>query len=93
VVLQVRRFLDRKIWAHLTPFKGIIGASICYPMDMVKTRLQNQKTLPGGQRLYNNSIDCFKKILQAEGPRGLYRGLPAQLVSDFPSTYAIFLFK
>jgi len=63
---------------------GITGATICYPMDMVKTRLQNQRSLPGDQKVYKHSLDCFKKILAAEGPRGLYRGLPAQLVGITP---------
>jgi len=65
-------------------FAGIVGATICYPMDMIKTRLQNQKSVPGVERMYNNSLDCFKKILKAEGARGLYRGLPAQLVGITP---------
>jgi solute carrier family 25 aspartate/glutamate transporter 12/13 len=60
---------------------GIIGACCTFPLDMVKTRLQNQKSLPGEAKMYNNAIDCFKKIIAKEGIRGLYRGLPAQLVS------------
>jgi len=63
---------------------GIVGATTCYPMDMIKTRLQNQKTLPGAQRMYANTVDCFRKILAREGVRGLYRGLPAQLVGITP---------
>jgi len=63
---------------------GIVGATTCYPMDMIKTRMQNQKSLPGGQRMYANTVDCFKKIVAREGVRGLYRGLPAQLVGITP---------
>lgn len=59
---------------------GIIGACCTYPLDMVKTLLQNQKTLPGGQRQYNGVVDCFLKIFRKDGIRGLYRGLPTQLV-------------
>jgi len=61
---------------------GIIGASICYPLDMIKTRLQNQRS--GGTVLYKNTVDCFIKILQYEGFRGLYKGLPAQLIGIAP---------
>eukprot|EP01114_Cavostelium_apophysatum_P022698 TRINITY_DN8300_c0_g1_i1.p1 TRINITY_DN8300_c0_g1~~TRINITY_DN8300_c0_g1_i1.p1 ORF type:complete len:301 (+),score=60.32 TRINITY_DN8300_c0_g1_i1:143-1045(+) len=60
---------------------GIIGACSTYPLDMVKTRMQNQKT---GEKLYNNSLDCFRKIIRADGIRGLYRGLPAQLIGITP---------
>jgi len=60
---------------------GIIGACCTYPLDMVKTRMQNQKA---SQKLYNSSLDCFRKIIKADGIRGLYRGLPAQLVGITP---------
>ncbi|ODV57837.1 citrin, partial [Ascoidea rubescens DSM 1968] len=58
---------------------GIIGATMVYPIDLVKTRMQNQRT-----RLYKNSIDCFVKIITKEGPRGLYQGLGPQLVGVAP---------
>jgi len=60
---------------------GIIGACSTYPLDMVKTRMQNQKS---SQKVYNSSIDCFKKIIKADGVRGLYKGLPAQLIGITP---------
>ncbi|EGV65871.1 mitochondrial carrier, partial [Yamadazyma tenuis ATCC 10573] len=34
--------------------------------------------------LYDNSIDCFKKIIKNEGFKGLYSGLAAQLVGVAP---------
>ena len=42
--------------------------------------MQNQRTTVVGQILYNNSIDCVKKILKNEGFLGFYRGLGPQLV-------------
>ncbi|PRP79405.1 hypothetical protein PROFUN_05294 [Planoprotostelium fungivorum] len=60
---------------------GIIGACSTFPLDMVKTRMQNQR---GAVRQYNGVLDCFRKIIAAEGVRGLYRGLPAQLVGITP---------
>ncbi len=63
---------------------GIIGACCTYPLDLIKTRLQNQKTLPGGERMYAGVVDCFTKVFRADGFRGLYRGLPAQLVGIAP---------
>jgi len=61
---------------------GIIGACCTYPLDMVKTKMQNQRT--SNKQIYANSIDCFRKIFGAEGIRGLYRGLPAQLIGITP---------
>jgi len=63
---------------------GIIGACCTFPLDMVKTRMQNQRNLPGQAKMYNNVLDCFRKIIQREGVAGLYRGLPAQLVGITP---------
>ena len=42
--------------------------------------MQNQRSTVVGQMLYNNSIDCAKKIFRNEGFLGFYRGLGPQLV-------------
>ncbi|KAG2022896.1 carnitine/acyl carnitine carrier [Coprinopsis cinerea AmutBmut pab1-1] len=63
---------------------GAFGATIVYPIDMVKTRMQNQRSTVVGQMLYKNSIDCAKKILRNEGFFGFYRGLGPQLVGVAP---------
>ena len=46
-----------------------------YPIDLVKTRMQNQRAVSAGERMYKNSFDCFFKVLRNEGFRGLYRGM------------------
>merc|ERR1719334_1547116 len=53
---------------------GIIGVSCVFPLDLVKTRLQNQKVGPNGEKLYSSMLDCFKKTFKAEGYFGMYRG-------------------
>ncbi|EKG16646.1 Calcium-binding EF-hand [Macrophomina phaseolina MS6] len=63
---------------------GAFGAFMVYPIDLVKTRMQNQRSSRPGERLYNNSIDCFKKIIRNEGVRGLYAGVLPQLVGVAP---------
>lgn len=60
---------------------GAVGATAVYPIDLVKTRMQNQRE---GQRLYASSRDCFQQIWKKEGPRGLYRGLVPQLIGVTP---------
>lgn len=59
---------------------GCIGATAVYPIDLVKTRMQAQKH----KALYDNSLDCFRKIIKKEGFKGLYSGLAAQLVGVAP---------
>lgn len=63
---------------------GAFGAFMVYPIDLVKTRLQNQRGAQVGSRLYNNSIDCFQKVVRNEGFRGLYSGVLPQLVGVAP---------
>ena len=53
------------------------------PVDVVKTRLQLDGA--GSQRLYRGSVDCARKLLKAEGPLALFKGLPPALFRQ--STY------
>jgi len=63
---------------------GIVGVSIVYPIDLVKTRLQNQNTT-SGEKLYKNMLDCFKKTYKAEGYLGMYRGECKTLCLGWPN--------
>ena len=53
---------------------GIIGVSVVFPLDLVKTRLQNQIVGPNGERMYKSMFDCFRKTYKAEGYFGMYKG-------------------
>lgn len=63
---------------------GAFGAFMVYPIDLVKTRMQNQRSSAPGHRLYDNSIDCFRKIVKNEGAKGLYAGVLPQLIGVAP---------
>ncbi|KAI9500753.1 mitochondrial carrier domain-containing protein [Coemansia spiralis] len=63
---------------------GGIGAAVVYPIDLVKTRMQNQRVAVVGEMMYKNSMDCFRKVIRNEGVLGLYRGLGPQLVGVAP---------
>ncbi|KAI5816504.1 mitochondrial carrier protein [Pyronema omphalodes] len=63
---------------------GAFGATMVYPIDLVKTRMQNQRSNLVGETLYKNSIDCFRKVLKNEGFKGLYSGLGPQLIGVAP---------
>ncbi|XP_042206783.1 calcium-binding mitochondrial carrier protein Aralar1-like isoform X1 [Homarus americanus] len=78
VLEQVYRFT-------LGAFAGAVGATAVYPIDLVKTRMQNQRTGSYiGELMYRNSFDCFKKVIRHEGVMGLYRGLVPQLIGVAP---------
>uniref|UniRef100_A0ACB8G0B0 Uncharacterized protein n=1 Tax=Sphaerodactylus townsendi TaxID=933632 RepID=A0ACB8G0B0_9SAUR len=87
--------LGRPIWLQaaesayrftLGSIAGAVGATAVYPIDLVKTRMQNQRTSGSvvGELMYKNSFDCFKKVLRYEGFFGLYRGLLPQLIGVAP---------
>uniref|UniRef100_A0ABD2WES0 EF-hand domain-containing protein n=1 Tax=Trichogramma kaykai TaxID=54128 RepID=A0ABD2WES0_9HYME len=64
---------------------GAVGATAVYPIDLVKTRMQNQRTGSFiGELMYKNSFDCCKKVIRHEGFFGLYRGLVPQLMGVAP---------
>jgi hypothetical protein len=77
VAEQVYRFV-------LGGIGGGAGATAVYPIDLVKTRMQNQRGSLAGEIMYKNSIDCFVKVVRHEGVLGLYRGLLPQLVGVSP---------
>ncbi|WVQ70836.1 hypothetical protein IAR50_000361 [Cryptococcus sp. DSM 104548] len=64
---------------------GGLGAFAVYPIDLVKTRLQNQRSTVVGEVLYRNAFDCVKKVYANEGGfRAFYRGVLPQLVGVAP---------
>ncbi|GAA5890335.1 hypothetical protein JCM8208_002783 [Rhodotorula glutinis] len=63
---------------------GALGATAVYPIDLTKTRMQNQRSKVVGELLYKNSLDCVKKVYKNEGFTGFYRGLPPQLIGVAP---------
>ncbi|TPX30959.1 hypothetical protein SmJEL517_g05605 [Synchytrium microbalum] len=63
---------------------GALGASAVYPIDLVKTRMQNQRSGKVGSVFYTSYWDCFRTVARVEGARGFYRGLAPQLVGVAP---------
>lgn len=55
-----------------------------FPLDLVKTRLQNQQVGPGGEKMYNSMLDCFKKTYRSEGYFGMYRGSAVNILLITP---------
>uniref|UniRef100_A0A0S1MKM6 Uncharacterized protein n=1 Tax=Phakopsora pachyrhizi TaxID=170000 RepID=A0A0S1MKM6_PHAPC len=64
---------------------GVTELLCLYPLDVVKTRIQLQgKVEILGQENYTGMVDCFKKIIKAEGFGRLYRGLLPPLMLEAP---------
>ncbi|KAH7339000.1 mitochondrial carrier domain-containing protein [Rhizoctonia solani] len=88
VAQSQRGFLDGMLHSMysftLGGIAGSFGATVVYPIDLVKTRMQNQRSAVVGQMLYKNSFDCAAKVLRNEGFVGFYRGLGPQLIGVAP---------
>uniref|UniRef100_A0A8K9XUG1 Mitochondrial glutamate carrier 1 n=1 Tax=Oncorhynchus mykiss TaxID=8022 RepID=A0A8K9XUG1_ONCMY len=80
--------LDSQVSAGGLPAKlinggiaGLIGVSCVFPIDLAKTRLQNQQN---GSRLYTSMSDCLIKTIRSEGYFGMYRGSAVNLTLVTP---------
>ncbi|CAG11807.1 unnamed protein product, partial [Tetraodon nigroviridis] len=60
---------------------GIVGVTCVFPIDLAKTRLQNQRQ---GQMVYKNLMDCLVKTVRSEGYFGMYRGAAVNLTLVTP---------
>ncbi|XP_045626706.1 mitochondrial glutamate carrier 1 isoform X1 [Ursus americanus] len=58
---------------------GLIGVTCVFPIDLAKTRLQNQQN---GQRVYTSMSDCLIKTIRSEGYFGMYRGGTPSVLGD-----------
>ncbi|CAL8254849.1 unnamed protein product [Gadus morhua 'NCC'] len=60
---------------------GIVGVTCVFPIDLAKTRLQNQRP---GQQVYKSMVDCLVKTVRSEGYFGMYRGAAVNLTLVTP---------
>ena len=62
---------------------GTIGISVANPTDLVKVRLQSQRAAdPSAPKLYNGTIDCYKKIYAAGGLAGFWVGIVPNILRN-----------
>eukprot|EP01119_Soliformovum_irregulare_P002406 TRINITY_DN12662_c0_g1_i1.p1 TRINITY_DN12662_c0_g1~~TRINITY_DN12662_c0_g1_i1.p1 ORF type:complete len:287 (-),score=47.46 TRINITY_DN12662_c0_g1_i1:101-961(-) len=60
---------------------GLCEVLVMYPLDVVKTRLQLQKT---GEGKYTSVPQTFRTIIQEEGVGRLYRGIASPILAEAP---------
>ncbi|KAF5385958.1 hypothetical protein D9615_002645 [Tricholomella constricta] len=63
---------------------GTISQTLTYPFDVLRRKMQ-VTGMKGGQVKYRGAVHALTSILQAEGVRGLYRGLWPNLLKVAPS--------
>ena len=73
-------------------FSGAFGASVVYPINLLRTRLQAQGTVLHPPT-YTGVVDVARKTIQKEGVRGLFKGITPNLLKVVPAvsiTYVVY---
>jgi len=63
-----------------------------YPFDTVRRRMMLQSEKPLAERVYKGSIDCFAKVWQKEGPKGMYKGMIPELFRGVGGSLVIVIY-
>ncbi|KAK9765412.1 hypothetical protein K7432_006275 [Basidiobolus ranarum] len=63
---------------------GTVGATMVYPLSLIRTRLQAQGT-PGHPRTYTGAFDVIRTTYKSETIRGFYKGLIPTLTKVVPA--------
>ena len=80
-------FLESAYRFFVGSLSGLLGAGTVYPLDVIKTRMMNQrksKEIISTRHAYHDTLDCVTKTLKYEGMPGLYRGLALYLLAVSP---------
>merc|ERR1711897_54060 len=72
----------------------IAGATISYPFDTVRRRLQMQAEKPPEEHVYKGTFDCLKKIAAEEGiAAGVYKGFVANAFRSVGAALVLVLYE
>jgi len=66
-------------------FAGLIQTSVLCPTEAIKCKLQSQTAVNKSEMKYKGVFDCFKKVFQESGFRGIYTGLGATIGREVPA--------
>ncbi|KAL5408331.1 hypothetical protein PMIN03_006609 [Paraphaeosphaeria minitans] len=80
------------VTAAIGGFSGAFGASMVYPINLLRTRLQSQGTVLH-PRTYSGIVDVTQQTIKGEGMRGLFKGLTPNLLKVVPAvsiTYVVY---
>ncbi|KAL8692602.1 MAG: hypothetical protein Q9218_002418 [Villophora microphyllina] len=78
--------------ASIGAFSGAFGASVVYPINLLRTRLQSQGTAIHPPT-YTGVVDVTVQTVRREGVRGLFKGITPNLLKVVPAvsiTYVIY---
>ncbi|XP_055464678.1 mitochondrial 2-oxodicarboxylate carrier isoform X3 [Psammomys obesus] len=62
---------------------GLVEICLMHPLDVVKTRLQVQRSVMDPQS-YKSVRDCFRTVFRTEGFLGFYKGIVPPILAETP---------
>ena len=65
---------------------GGVASLIVFPIDLAKTRIQDQKIVSGAERVYKNAFQTILKVATTEGFPALYNGVAPVLIGAAPES-------
>jgi solute carrier family 25 (adenine nucleotide translocator) protein 4/5/6/31 len=71
---------------------AILAGYASYPFDTVRRRLQMQSEKPRELWKYNNTMDCFSKILKNEGATAFFKGAGANALRTVGAALVLVLY-
>ena len=57
-----------------------------YPLQVIKSRLQQRQGMHGSQHQYVGVVDCAKTVIKHEGLAGFYKGIVVNLYKVVPTS-------
>lgn len=84
----MKRYYDQKLngkplsllqFFNCGAIAGFANGFLTSPIEHIRIRLQTQTT---GKEMFHGPIDCFKKLYQIDGLRGIYKGLGPTLFRE-----------
>jgi len=69
-----------------------VSGIAAYPFDTMQRRLQIEASKPKSEQIYTGMVDCFGKILKAEGPGGFFKGALANILRGTGAAIVLVLY-
>jgi solute carrier family 25 (adenine nucleotide translocator) protein 4/5/6/31 len=66
-----------------------VAGVVSYPFDTVRRRMMMQA---GGERQYNGTIDCWRKIFAKEGSKGFFKGAWSNVIRGAGGAFVLVLY-
>jgi len=63
---------------------GAIASFSVFPIDLAKTRMQDQRVVAGAEMMYKNTFQTLKKVIAEEGFPAIYGGVVPVVIGSAP---------